>query len=126
MYKKKILIIPFVALFLLLSSCSKDIPFEQDAWRAVDFDYTPRVYMLQDLIDEYILIGMTVLEVTELLGEPDFYNEETPFTFKYRLLEQYGWSDEPIRTKDLILQVEQTNSFVEDTDKIISYEIYES
>lgn len=66
--------------------------------------------MVQDLLDNHTLVGLTTRSVTEFLGEEDRVElVEKPKTggrryMTYQVLEDFGWDIDPVHTKYLVLE----------------------
>jgi hypothetical protein len=96
----------YIVLICLSISCSRDIPFDQEKWNEkVDFFYTYRKQMVNDLVNNHLKLGMKLNEIECLLGKPDGIDSIS--TEKngiiYGIIEDYGWDIDPIETQDLIL-----------------------
>ena len=102
-------------ILLLLSisfiGCGRSIPFEKSGWQK-EFDgaYPNRDAIIQDLLDNYSLIGLTTRSITDLLGEEDSIElVGKPKTdgrnyMTYQVLEDFGWDIDPVHTKYLVLE----------------------
>ncbi len=98
-------------LSLCLASCDQSKPFEKDGWqKKFDGDYPNRDAMVQDLLDNHKLTGLTTRSITELLGEENRTDlVERPKTERrnymtYQVLEDFGWDIDPVHTKYLVLE----------------------
>ncbi len=66
--------------------------------------------MVQDLLDNHKLTGLTTSSVTELLGEEDHVElverskTEGRNYITYQVLEDFGWDIDPVHTKYLVLE----------------------
>jgi outer membrane protein assembly factor BamE (lipoprotein component of BamABCDE complex) len=94
---------------ICLTSCDRSIPFEKNGWqKKSDFVYPKRDAMVQDLMDNHKLVGLTTREVRDLLGSPD-YTElgDKPNWMTYQVVLDFGWDIDPVHTKDLVLEFNQ-------------------
>ncbi len=66
----------------------------------MDGVYEYREKMIDDVMDNYLKKGMTKKEVIQLLGNPD-YQENNKIT--YNILEEYGWDIDPVEVKNLYI-----------------------
>ena len=101
-------------LSICLTSCDQSIPFDKDGWqKKFDGDYPKRDAMVQDLLDNHQLTGLTKSEVIDLLGDEDHVQlEERPKRpdqnyMSYQVLEDFGWDIDPVHTKYLFLYLNQ-------------------
>lgn len=98
-------------LSICLTGCARSMPFEKDGWqKKYDGDYPNRDAMVQDLLDNYKLTGLTTHSITDLLGEEDHIElVEKPRTnsrtyMTYQVLVDFGWDIDPVYTKYLVLE----------------------
>jgi hypothetical protein len=101
----------FLFLSICLAGCDQNIPFEKSGWqKKFDGDYPNRDAMVQDLLDNHKLTGLTTSSVTELLGEEDHVElverskTEGRNYITYQVLEDFGWDIDPVHTKYLVLE----------------------
>jgi hypothetical protein len=69
-----------VILLSLLAGCNPARTFDQTAWQQpfeMNDDNVPRCLMIDDLMTNQLRVGMSNLEVTALLGEADFEDDDT-------------------------------------------------
>jgi len=95
-----------LVLSICLTGCDRSIPFEKDGWqKRSDFIYPLRDAMVQDLIGNHQLIGLTTRQVRDLLGDADHTElGEKPNCVTYKVLLDFGWDIDPVHTKDLVLE----------------------
>jgi hypothetical protein len=93
------------------------MPFEKDGWqKKYDGDYPNRDAMVQDLLDNYKLIGLTKRSITDLLGEEDHIElVEMPRTsgrnyMTYQVLVDFGSDIDPVHTKYLVLEINEDST----------------
>jgi hypothetical protein len=101
----------------ILSACSKDIPFENVKWLEKDeVDYPYRHRMIDDLLENHRLQGLSYRQLTELLGQPEKY--DTKEKIIYDIEQEYGTDIDPVYVKYL--------AFTLDKDSVvIDYELKE-
>ncbi len=97
-------------LSICLTSCDQSKPFEKDGWqKKLDWDYPNRNAMVQDLLDNHKLTGLSTRSVNDLLGEENRVDLlERPDTngrnyMTYQVLMDFGWDIDPVHTKYLVL-----------------------
>ena len=72
--------------------------------------------MVQDLLNNYKLTGLTTQEITDLLGDEDHVElvERSKANgqnyMSYQVLEDFGWDIDPVHTKYLILNFDQDST----------------
>ncbi|MEZ4788430.1 MAG: hypothetical protein R2811_00245 [Flavobacteriales bacterium] len=93
-----------------LTGCDQSKPFEKDDWKKkIDWDYPSRNAMVQDLLDNHELTGLSTRSVTDLLGEEDHVdlversNTNGRNYMTYQVLLDFGWDIDPVHTKYLVL-----------------------
>lgn len=90
----------FILLLFIQVSCSNQ-KFDKNAWcEREDSVFPPslRPYMLDDLITNNKLVGLTYNELIARLGMPD--NKDTNIV-SYAIVVEYGTDIDPVYTKDL-------------------------
>ncbi len=96
----------WISIFVLLTSCKKEVRFESTEWnkKEVDWQMTEqREKMVTDLIKIDTLIGLQKTKVTELLGKPELESEGK---LKYLVREKYGWNIDPEYIKYLWVELD--------------------
>ena len=89
-YRKNILVTIIIASFglIVFKACSNDIDFDSKKWKnwseLNEKDWNLRWDMTDDLIDNHLKKGMSIREVTKLLGGKVFSSEKK-FTMHYNL-----------------------------------------
>jgi len=120
MKKNNFLKIVFFLFFVLpiLHACNQDTHFEKTKWlEKENLSYPYRNVMLDDLVTNYKLTGLTYQQLEDLLGQPDSLNENRNEVV-YEIKVAYDLDIDPVYVKNLI--------FVFSTDStVISYKIEE-
>ncbi|MBL7985778.1 MAG: hypothetical protein JNM91_12305 [Flavobacteriales bacterium] len=95
-----------IVISICLTGCDRSIPFDKDGWqKKSDFIYPLRDAMVQDLIGNHQLMGLTTQEARDLLGETDHTElGDMPNYLTYQVLLDFGWDIDPVHTKDLVLE----------------------
>ena len=84
-----------------------------------ELSYVYRNNMINDLIKNYKLVGLTRNEIINLLGSPENYSDSEPNTIYYNIVTEYGNDIDPVSTKNLKIKF---NTF----DKVESFKIIET
>lgn len=83
-----------VALFLILfvfTACKNEIPFEKSLWiYKIDNSYPYRKNMLNDLISNEKLIGISINQLIEKIGNPEQYVNNDSNKITYDIVTEYG------------------------------------
>ena len=88
-------------LFLLLLLTSCDQKFEKSGWvYKDDMEYPKRRRMVNDLVENYKLKGMTYSQITNLLGNGENGQSEKNKLF-YDIIVNYGFDIDPVYIKYL-------------------------
>lgn len=83
-------------------SCKDHRIFNKVGWTSNSdpaFPSPEREKILDDLIANHKLVGLTYAQLTDSLGQPDI---QEAFTIGYRITEDYGSDIDPVRSKNLI------------------------
>jgi hypothetical protein len=104
--KNKVSIIIGLNLLMFLSSCEQERKFDKKTWCSYsDLDlHEERNKMIDDLLENYDLKGMTTKDVQEFFGyieNIDTLNK--PFNIQYNVFTDYGWDIDPVHTKTLMI-----------------------
>jgi len=69
------------------------------------FGYPKRKFMLNDLIENHQIKGLTYKQMVDSIGEPNI----DPGSYKayYNIILNYGWDIDPVYTKDLVIQLDR-------------------
>ncbi len=100
----KILILIFGT--LLFSYCSHEKKFDKALWqqRGDLGIYPERTKMLNDLLKNNNLKGLTYKQVINLLGIPEKYADGYPNIITYNIEEDYRWDIDPVYIKNLDIE----------------------
>lgn len=97
---KKCTVIFFALCFLFLS-CSQQQKFEKNKWNEQTdpaFPSENRDYMIKDLTENNILIGLTTAQLINLVGIPDYKNDTS---IVYKIVVKYNHEIDPVYIKSL-------------------------
>jgi hypothetical protein len=114
---KKIIILFSI---LILNSCSNEVRFNKKDWLInIDGFYVNRNNMLNDLLLKYDLNNLNEKEILDLLGKPEYYDDNVEGTIYYNIVTDYGWNIDPVYVKNLVIKFNSSN-------KVESFKIEET
>ncbi|WP_295650949.1 hypothetical protein [uncultured Mucilaginibacter sp.] len=94
--------------FLLLVSCGQyppKIKFDRKLWdEKLDWDYPNREFMIDDLVKNHRLKGLTYKQLVDSLGEPANFGDTTNIV-SYEIITDFGSDIDPVHTKTLVIQM---------------------
>jgi hypothetical protein len=103
----KNILIPLI--LFLLTSCTTSRPFNKKQW-AEQSDpslYPNRNSLVDDLILNHKLIGLSYHQLTEMIGEADKNINEGKNEVCYSILTEYGHDIDPVHTKTLVFKLSE-------------------
>jgi len=98
--------IVIILLFVLpiIHACNQGCHFEQAKWlEKKDLSYPYRDVMLDDLVKNYELTGLTYQQLTDLLGQPDSLSDRSNEVV-YEIKVEYDIDVDPVYVKNLIFE----------------------
>lgn len=119
MFKKPLFILTLTALvFAGITSCNRQQKFTREMWSYGDgLDYPSRKAVLDDLLANHKIVGLTHYEVIQLLGSPQ-YRDTASFKYSYQIEDtgiKYNPKKKPVYIKNLVLYFSK-DSIVTKTD----------
>lgn len=96
-------LILFALAALSFAACTNNQQFNKTAWseRGDLGIYPNREKILNDLMNNHRLKGLTYKQLIDLLGEPEKYKDEEPNTGTYNIVTDYGGDIDPVYVKNL-------------------------
>ena len=92
----------FIAITLLFYSCQVNEKFDKNEWQIEETGFYPnRSKMLNDLLKNHQLRGLSYKQLIDSLGNPENYSDAEPNTVYYNIVTEYGQID-PVYIKYLI------------------------
>lgn len=80
------------------------MPFDKEKWlEQEDWDYPRRDNMIDDLIKNHKLKGLSYKQMVELLGDPQG-NARDSIGVYYRIVEDFGSDIDPVYSKNLSIE----------------------
>jgi len=98
-----------------LVSCGKhQMEFDKSKWnKSFDGVYEYRERMVNDLMENHIVEGMSYAQLVDLMGQPENYGNVKPNTIGYEIMVDYGWNIDPVEGKTLFLELSQDSMVVD-------------
>ena len=107
-------------LIMMCFSCKHEIKFNKSDWsKSSDGFYLNRDKMITDLTSNHKLIGLSKIQLLELLGEPENYSDAEPNSIYYNIVTDYGVNIDPVYIKNLRIKFNKL-------DQVESYKIEET
>jgi len=103
---KKVILISSIAALSILGCrrLTSNVPFDKEKWlEQEDWDYPRRDNMIDDLIKNRKLKGLTYKQMIELLGDPQG-NAQDSIGVYYQIVEDFGSDIDPVYTKNLSIE----------------------
>jgi hypothetical protein len=106
MYSNNFLKIIFILFFIIpiIQTCNRDFHFVKTRWlEKKDSVYPYRDVMIDDLVTNYELTGLTYQQLKDLLGQPDSLSDKNNEVV-YEIKIEYDIDIDPVYTKKLIFE----------------------
>jgi len=92
----------------MVSSCESKQKFDSVEWKKKELDWWMtdfREKMVDDLIQSDTLIGLSKVQVVELLGKP---KSESEMELMYLIREKYGTNIDPDYISNLLIKIDES------------------
>ena len=110
---KLIVKVILIGISLIIISCTNNIKFDKKKWSyKEDFVYEYREAMLNDLIANYNLNGLTYKQLNNLLGKPEKLKATEKNTIYYTIDEEYGADIDPVYIKYLKFKIDNDSTVI--------------
>ncbi len=96
----------FILFFIIpiIQTCNRDCHFDKTKWmEREDLSYPHRDVMLDDLVSNYELTGLTYQQLTDLLGPPDSLSDKSNEVV-YEIKVKYDIDVDPVYVKNLVFE----------------------
>ena len=99
-------ILSILILCTALSGCKNEIQFDKPGWTSIaDLGMYPQRYeMLDDLIKNHKLVGLSCRQLFDKLGHPENYSDVPKNAIYYNIVTDYGHNIDPVYVKNLMFQ----------------------
>jgi hypothetical protein len=88
----------------LVSACNQDTHFEKTKWlEKENLSYPYREVMLDDLVTNYELTGLSYDQLEDMLGQPDSLGDNSN-EIVYKIKVEYDFYVDPVYVKNLIFE----------------------
>jgi hypothetical protein len=110
-----------INILILISCGNSENKFTKELWNEKeDIHYEKRKYIVDDLVENYLQIGIKYNEVIELLGQPNYPSKNEDNCLVYEVEVDYGFDVDPVKVVNLNLKF-NTDSLL-DSIKIQKWE----
>jgi len=105
----------FVILSFIFTTCNPDNKFNKIQWlEHSDIEQYPnRNRMVNDLMSNHKLKGLSYKQITDLIGEPEKNITGENNEIYYQILTEYGSDIDPVHTKTLILILDNDSTITD-------------